>query len=126
MITKILDTIIESDMCLTAEQVRDLVAYARHTYEKYYGEPLSEEDIRLFSAGGNPERLTATQKEFILNRRAELQLANRRAVFHLFQFMGFRELGLVNSLEEYMKIFPPEVPKPLLLTAYERAKEKAG
>ena len=71
MITKILDTIISNDLCWIAEQVRDLVAYARHTYDKYYGEPLSEEDIRLFSAGGNPERLTAAQEEFILNRRAE-------------------------------------------------------
>jgi|GEM_PF-4075855 len=126
MITEILDTVIDSDIHWTAEQTRDLVAYVRHTYNKYHGEQLAEEDIRLFSAGGNPERLTAAQKEFILNRRAELQLANRRAVFHLFQFMGFWELGLADSMEEYMQIFPPEAPKPLLLTAYERAKEKAG
>jgi len=126
MITEMLDTIISSDLYCTAEQTRDLVAYVRHTYEKYYGKQLTEEDIRLVSAGGNPEGLTAAQKEFILNRHTELQLANRRAVFHLFQFMGFWELGLANSLDEYMQIFPPEAPKPLLLTAFEHAKEKAG
>lgn len=126
MITKILDNIIDGDACWAAEQTRDLVAYVRHTYEKYYGELLSEEDIRLFSAGGNPENLTAAQREFILNRRAELRMANRRTAFHLFQFIGFRELGLVDNLSEYMEIFPPEAPKPLLLTALEREKNKAG
>ena len=126
MISKTLDAIISNDLCWVAEQTRNLVLYVRHKHEEYYGEQLSEEDIRLFSAGGNPERLTEAQKEFILNRRAELQSASRRAASHIFQYIGFQEMGLVDSLEEYMKIFPLEAPKPLLLTAFEREREKAG
>jgi len=126
MLTKALDLMLDNDLFATAEETRDLLSYARKTYAEYYGKELSEEDIRLFSAGGNPPGLTEAQKKFISNRRAELRLANRRAVFHIAQCAGFLELGLVRSMEEYFGIFSAEAPKPLLLSEYERTKEKAG
>ena len=108
MMQQLANFIVDHDPMMVLRRTHNTVCYIRWAWNKDHGEPINEEELRLFLCDERYGDLTDEQRAFARQGRDKMRSVYSTAVLRMLLCNEMMCRGMVPNISTYRSVFCPE------------------